>query len=82
MKDDLWNRLTALIGAHFGAEPAALRPETTAEEVEGWDSVSHIAFLGALERELGVRFHTGEMADLTNVGDLFARVSKAVARAR
>lgn len=47
-----------------------LTRETTAEDVVGWDSLSHIQILVALERTHGVRFSAGEIADLKDVGSL------------
>jgi acyl carrier protein len=43
---------------------------TTATDVVGWDSLSHIQILVALEREYGVRFTAAEIADLKDVGSL------------
>jgi acyl carrier protein len=53
------------------AQPALeLTRETTANEVVGWDSLSHIQILVALERAYGVRFTAAEIADLKDVGSL------------
>ena len=44
--------------------------------MEGWDSVSSIALMVALEREFGIRFNTGEMAGLEDVGQLAERIAR------
>jgi acyl carrier protein len=41
-----------------------LRDEMTAADIEGWDSVSHIDLLIAVERSLGIKFATAEMSRL------------------
>ena len=51
-----------------------LSEETTADQVDGWDSVSSIMLMVALEAEFGIRFNTGEMASLANVGQLVERI--------
>jgi acyl carrier protein len=43
---------------------------TTANMVPGWDSLSHIRIITAIEAEYGVRFKTLEVLRLRNVGDL------------
>jgi acyl carrier protein len=43
---------------------------TLAAEVPGWDSLSHINVVSAVERHFGVRFKNVEVIKLTNVGDL------------
>jgi acyl carrier protein len=41
-----------------------LRDDMTAADVEGWDSVTHIDLLIAVERALGIKFATAEMSRL------------------
>jgi len=43
---------------------------TLAAEVPGWDSLSHINVVSAVERHFGVRFKNVEVLRLKNVGDL------------
>ena len=51
----------------------ALRPELTAKDVPGWDSFKQIEIIVALEEKYDIKFHTRELDQLHNVGDL-ARV--------
>jgi acyl carrier protein len=43
---------------------------TLAAEVPGWDSLSHINVVSAVEGQFGVRFKNVEVLKLKNVGDL------------
>ena len=43
---------------------------TLAAEVPGWDSLSHVNVVSAVERYFGVRFKNVEVLRLKNVGDL------------
>jgi len=43
---------------------------TTAPDVKGWDSLSHINLIVAIEREFRIRFKTAEVTGMKNVGDL------------
>lgn len=49
--------------------PVQLRPETTAGDVEGWDSVVHVMLILATERKYGIRFESSEIANAANVGE-------------
>jgi acyl carrier protein len=53
-----------------------LRDNTTAAEVPGWDSLTHVAILAAVEQEYGFRFRTMEVIRLRNVGELQAIVDR------
>ena len=44
--------------------------QTTAENVEEWDSFNHINIVVAVEARFGVKFHTAEIEELKNVSDL------------
>ena len=72
--DSVWGRVRGVLVEVFGDDDLVVGPSTTAADVEGWDSVSNIVVLVALEREFGVRFNTGEMAALANVGQLVALI--------
>jgi acyl carrier protein len=50
----------------------AASPET----VEGWDSVSHIVLVSALEDEFGVSFSAEEMEELNTIGDLRHKIAE------
>jgi acyl carrier protein len=42
----------------------------TAEDVEGWDSLSHIRLLVSIEKRFNIKFTNAEVEGLQNVGDL------------
>ena len=43
---------------------------TTADDVEGWDSVLHVKLIITIEDDFGVKFQTREINAPTNVGEL------------
>ena len=53
---------------------------TLAAEVLGWDSLSHINVLLAVEKHFGVRFRNADVLRLTNVGDLQRLVDSKIAQ--
>jgi acyl carrier protein len=60
----------------FEDEDLTVGRETTAKDVAGWDSVMHITLMMSIERAFKLRFNSGEVANLKNVGalaDLIAR---------
>ncbi len=73
--ESIWGRVRGVLVEVFGDDDMVVGPSTTAADVEGWDSVSNIVVLVALEREFGIRFNTGEMAALANVGQLVALIT-------
>lgn len=47
-----------------------LEDQTSAYQVPGWDSLSHVVILAAIEKEYRIRFRITEVLALRNLGDL------------
>jgi len=56
-----------------------LTPSTTADDIEGWDSMNHIFIVVELSRTLNIKFHAAEMEELKNIGELVAIVKEKIA---
>jgi acyl carrier protein len=67
-------RLTAVILTQLGLDAWELREDTLASQVPGWDYLSHLGILCAVEQAYQIRFSTREALRLKNVGDLQALV--------
>lgn len=70
MSDDLYTRLTPIFEAVFDEDDMEISPTLTANEVEGWDSLSHIRLIIAIEKEFGIKFRTTEVNSFRDVGEL------------
>ena len=46
------------------------KDETVASQVPGWDSLSHINVILAVEKHYNIRFNNREVLRLKNIGDL------------
>lgn len=51
-------------------ETIVLTAESTADDVEGWDSMNHIFIIVELEKQFCLKFKAAEMEDLKDVGQL------------
>jgi acyl carrier protein len=64
------DRLKGVIAKELGLSEYPLDETTVASQVPGWDSLSHVRILGAVEAEFGIRFRSLEVMRLKNVGEL------------
>ncbi len=69
-------KLKAVILKELNLESFEIDDATTASMVPGWDSLSHVRVIMAVEQAYDVRFRTLEMIRLRNVGELQALVDK------
>lgn len=72
--------LTGIFREVFDDDSIELRPEMTADDVDGWDSLSHVNLIVAVERFYKIKFGFGETQTLKNVGDLMALILKKTAK--
>lgn len=47
-----------------------LSDETTAADIEGWDSLTNVRLLVQIELDFDISFSSYEIADISNVGEL------------
>ena len=74
-------RLKGTILKELNLDEFPLEDSTTAPQVPGWDSLSHVRILCAVEQEYGIRFRTMEVLRLRNVGELQALVDRKLEEA-
>ena len=63
-------KLTRTFRFVFDDPNLELKRSTSANEVEGWDSITYINLIVAIESEFRIRFTTAEITALKNVGEL------------
>ena len=73
---DVTDRLTEVFRTTFGDETLMLDPAMTADDVAGWDSVSHIQLVFAVEDEFGIRLSMKDLEGLVDVGSLLATIER------
>ncbi|MBH5369007.1 acyl carrier protein [Bradyrhizobium glycinis] len=75
-RDKIYAKLTSVFRDVFDEDDLSLMPETTAEDVDGWDSLSHIRLVLAVSKSFGVKFSASEIGGLKNVGEFVELIQK------
>ena len=73
------DRLRKVVERVLGRQSLKLEDEMLATEVPGWDSLTHVTILTAIEDEYGIRFQRLEIVRLRNLGALQALVDSKLA---
>ena len=71
--------LTGIFREVFGDDNIQLTDETTADDIEQWDSLTHIEMIVAVEKHFNIRFKSLDLQKLKNVGDLADMVKEKLA---
>lgn len=72
----IYSKLTNVFREVFDEDDLKLTPETAADDVDGWDSLSHIRLILAVSKSFGVKFSASEIGGLKNVGELVDLIEK------
>ncbi len=75
---EIYRRLESLFQDIIGDESIKLTPQTTAADVDGWDSVTHISLIVAIETQFHIKIRTDEIESLKNVGDMVQLIEQKV----
>jgi acyl carrier protein len=76
-QDDAMDRLQAVFRDVFNDDALVLRPEMSAADIPGWDSLSNVLLIIAIETTFRIRLKPREINALSNVGDMMALVCRA-----
>lgn len=63
-------KLNQMIGSIFECDDARLKDTDTANDIEAWDSVTHILLLSAIEEEFHIKFSDAEMSEIETIGQI------------
>jgi acyl carrier protein len=79
--DDTMTRLATLFREVFNDPALTIAPSTTADDIVGWDSMTHISLLVAAEQDFDVHFKASEMDGIQDVGELARLIDAKLAMA-
>jgi acyl carrier protein len=66
--EQIYERLNKIFQNVFDEDRLAVRENTTAEDIDGWDSLEHINLIVAIEDDFGMKFSISEVTGMKNVG--------------
>lgn len=75
---EAFEALTEIFITNFDDEDIVLTDETTAADIEYWDSLEQINIIMACERRFGVKFDLGEINKMSNVGEMVSLIVEKV----
>lgn len=55
-----------------------LKNETTANDVDGWESITHMMIINELEKKFQIKFKLMDLMDMEEIGDMINTIEKEV----
>ena len=73
-KPELLQQINEIFIDVFNDPRIVVTEQTTAADVEEWDSLNHIQLVVAIEKRLKVKFRADEIRDWKNVGEMCSSI--------
>jgi acyl carrier protein len=74
--DEILKEVNGIFIRILDNEDIILTPETTANDVDEWDSLTHIQLVVAIEKHFKLRFSSSEIRTWKNVGEMCDAIKK------
>jgi len=55
-----------------------LKEETTAKDIDGWESITHMMIISEIEKKFQIKFKLMDLMNMNNIGDLIKTVQSEV----
>jgi acyl carrier protein len=75
---EILTQITAIFNKVLKKQNVVLSAETTAADVDGWDSLTHMMIIDSIEKHFALRFKLMEIMKFNNVGDMISCIKKKI----
>ncbi len=69
-REEVFEKINEVFRDVFEDDDITVTDETTAADIEDWDSLEHINLVNAIEQEFGIKFNMGQIVSMKNVGEM------------
>lgn len=75
---DIKEKLQEIFRDVFDSDDIIITEDMNSDDIEEWDSLSHIQLIVKTEKAFGIKFTTSEVNVLQNVGDFIKLINRKV----
>lgn len=69
-RDEVLLQIRKIVSATLGKDDISLGEHTTANQVEGWDSLTHMEIISSIEKGFNCKFSFMDVVNMECIGDL------------
>jgi len=77
-RESIYEKLNEVFQDVFDDDSIMVNAETTADDIEDWDSLEHINLVSAVEKTFGVKFTMAQVVGMKNVGEMVDVILTAI----
>jgi acyl carrier protein len=69
-REEVFEKINEVFRDVFEDDDITVTDETTADDIDDWDSLEHINLVNAIEQEFDIKFTMGQIVGMKNVGEM------------
>ena len=73
---DILNKISKSISTVLEHNNFTLTEATTADDVDGWESITHMMIINDIEKSFNIKFKLMDLMNMDSVGDLVKAIIK------
>lgn len=77
-RSEIYEELTEIFRDIFDDDELVIGDETTADDIEDWDSLEQINLLVAIEKRFNIKIRLGDVSGLENVGRMVDLIERLI----
>lgn len=77
-RKDILEQVQTVFREELEDEMIVLTENSTAKDIEDWDSLNHIQLVSAIEKHFGIRFLSREILSWQNVGEMVDSIAAKI----
>ena len=77
-EEKIFEELDEVFQDVFDDETIHVTAQTTAKDIEDWDSLEHINLVVAIENHFGIKFNMNEVTTMKNVGEMVGIIKERI----
>ena len=77
-REEVYEQLTQVFRDVFDNKDITINDNTTADDIDEWDSMEYINLIIAVEEEFSIKFTMGQVNGMKNVGEMVGLIIEKV----
>ncbi len=75
-REDILKKVNEVFKDIFDDESIVVTDETTANDIEEWDSLTHISLIASIEDTFKIKFSLADVVSFKKVGDMIDKIDE------
>ena len=75
-KIDAYKSLNEVFRDIFDDDGISVNEKTTADDIDGWDSLAHVSLLVSIEKAFSIKFSMDDVVNFKSVGDIYEAIER------